>query len=134
MAVVTVEDFDARLAWYERFLGRHADQHPMDGRAEWRLTDTGVVQLLHDPERGGRALLTLGVAVLDAEISCLAECGLRTGEVIEGVIGRIPSISDPEGNITDATGRLASRGVTQIDRAPHGYPVVTRAHLPRSAP
>jgi glyoxylase I family protein len=86
MAVVTVADFGASLVWYERFFGRHADQRPIDGLAEWRLTGTGAVQLVHDPYRAGRALLALGVTDLDGEIARLAERELATGEVIEGVI------------------------------------------------
>ena len=98
MAVVTVANFGAGLEWYERFFGRGADQRPMEGLAEWRLTDTGVVQLVHDPERAGHALLTLGVPELDETIMTLASRGVSTGEVVEGVIARIASITDPEGN------------------------------------
>ncbi|WP_198961921.1 VOC family protein [Pseudonocardia sp. MH-G8] len=98
MAVVTVADFDAGLTWYERFFGRDPDRRPMDGLAEWRLTDTGVVQLLHDPDRAGRALLTIGVTDLDEEVARLAEREIASGDVVEGVIARIASISDAEGN------------------------------------
>jgi predicted enzyme related to lactoylglutathione lyase len=98
MAVVTVANFGAGLEWYQRFFGRDADQRPMDGLAEWRITDTGVVQLVHDPERAGRALLTLGVTDLDETTTRLAGLGIATGEVVEGVISRIASITDPEGN------------------------------------
>ena len=98
MAVLSVANFGDCLGWYERFFGRGADQRPMDGLAEWRLTDTGVVQLVHDPERAGRSRLTLGVAELDETITCLAERGVTSGEVIEGVIARLASITDPEGN------------------------------------
>jgi len=99
MAVVTVADFDAGLAWYERFLGRPADHRPVDGFAEWRLTDGGVVQLAHDPDRAGGTLLTLGVTDLDGEISRLAGQEISTGEVVDDVIARIASISDPEDNV-----------------------------------
>jgi predicted enzyme related to lactoylglutathione lyase len=98
MAVVTVADFDAGLAWYGRFFGRDADRRPMDGLAEWLLAETAVVQLVHDPDRAGYALLTLGVTDLDATISDLGERGLATAEVVDGVIARIASIADPEGN------------------------------------
>lgn len=98
MAVVTVANFGAAVEWYERFFGRDADRRPMDGLAEWRLTDTGVVQLVHDPDRAGHALLTLGVPELDETIMTLASRGVATGEVVEGVIARISSITDPEGN------------------------------------
>lgn len=60
MAAVTVADFDAALDWYQRFFGRPADLRPMDGLAEWRLTETGVVQVVSGSDRGGSALLTLG--------------------------------------------------------------------------
>lgn len=98
MANVTVADFDGGLDWYERFFGRPADRRPMDGLAEWQLTETGVVQLVHDRDRGGSALLTLGVEDLDGTIAELARRGLTVGEVIRGVVARIASISDPEGN------------------------------------
>lgn len=98
MAVVTVEDFDGGLDWYQRFFGRPADLRPMDGLAEWHLTKTGVVQLVYDSDRGGSALLTLGVEDLDGTIAELAGRGLTVSEVTEGVIARIASISDPEGD------------------------------------
>jgi glyoxylase I family protein len=98
MAVLSVADFDTGLEWCERFFGRGPDHRPMECLAEWRLTDTGIVQLVHDPERAGRALLTLGVAELDETIARLGERGVATSEVVEGVIDRIASINDPEGN------------------------------------
>ncbi len=98
MAVVTVADFDVGLTWYGRFFGRDADRRPMDGLAEWCLAGSAVVQLVHDPDRGGCALLTLGVADLDATITDLGGRGLATGEVVDGAIARIASITDPEGN------------------------------------
>jgi predicted enzyme related to lactoylglutathione lyase len=110
-AVVTVADFEGGLAWYERLFGRPADQRPMDGLAEWHHTESGAVQLVHDAERGGRALLTLGVDDLDALIAELSARGLTIGDVIEGVIARITSITDPEGNvITFAQLYAADRG------------------------
>jgi predicted enzyme related to lactoylglutathione lyase len=98
-AGVTVSDFDRGLAWYERFFGRPADQRPMDGLAEWHHTESGGVQIVHDTERGGRALVTLGVDNLHALIAELAERDIRVGDVIEGVIARIASVEDPEGNV-----------------------------------
>jgi predicted enzyme related to lactoylglutathione lyase len=98
MAAVTVADFDAALDWYQRFFGHPADLRPMDGPAEWRLTETGVVQVVSGSDRGGSALLTLGVEDLNGIIAELAARGLTVGAVTEGVIARIVSISDPEGN------------------------------------
>lgn len=98
MAAVAVADFDAGLAWYTRLLGRNADQRPTDGLAEWRVSGTAVVQLVHDPDRAGNALLTLGVEDLDAALADLAERGLAPGEVVDGLLGRTASVVDPEGN------------------------------------
>ena len=98
MAVVTVANFDGARAWYERLFGRTADRRPMDGLAEWHLTDTGALQVVHDQDRGGSALLTLGVDDLDRIVSELSERGLVVGEIIAGVVARIASIADPEGN------------------------------------
>jgi hypothetical protein len=98
-AVVTVADFDNSVAWYERFFGRPADQRPMDGLAEWHHTESGAVQVVRDTERGGRALVTLGVDDLDRLIAGLAERDIKVGDVIEGVIARITSVEDPEGNL-----------------------------------
>jgi hypothetical protein len=53
MAVVTAADFHRGLNWYERFFGRPADLRPMDGLAEWHLTETGVVQVVYDSDRAG---------------------------------------------------------------------------------
>ena len=99
MAVVTVRDFDDGIAWYERLFGRPADQRPMDGLAEWHRTESGAVQVVHDAQRGGRALATIGVDDLDGLIAELAERDINVGDVIEGVIARITSVEDPEGNV-----------------------------------
>lgn len=88
----------AALDRYERCFGRPADLRPMDGLAEWHLTQTGVVQVVSDSDRGGSALLTLGVEDLNEIIAELAARGLTVGAVTQGVIARIASISDPEGN------------------------------------
>jgi predicted enzyme related to lactoylglutathione lyase len=98
LAVVTVADFETTLAWYERFFGRPADRRPMDGLAEWQVTETGAVQMVRDADRSGSALLTLGVDSLDALTAGLAERGLEVGDITVGVIARVASISDPEGN------------------------------------
>jgi predicted enzyme related to lactoylglutathione lyase len=99
MAVVTVRDFDGGISWYERFFGRPPDARPMDGLAQWHPIGNAAVQVVHDRERGGHALATLGVDDLDGFIADLSERGLEVGEVIQGVIARIASISDPDGNV-----------------------------------
>jgi glyoxylase I family protein len=66
LAVVPVADFEASHAWYERFFGRPADNIPMEGQlVEWRLTESGWLQVTTDPERAGSALVNFAVDDLD---------------------------------------------------------------------
>lgn len=99
MAVMTVRDFDGGISWYERFFGRPPDARPMEGLAEWHPIDTAAVQVVQDSDRGGKALVTLGVHSMDGVIAELAGRGINVGELIEGVIARVTSVADPEGNV-----------------------------------
>jgi hypothetical protein len=99
MAVVTVRDFDRGISWYERFFGRPPDARPMDGLAQWHPIGNAAVQLVQDSDRGGQALVTLGVDSLNGLIAELAGRDINVGDVIEGVIARITSVEDPEGNV-----------------------------------
>lgn len=108
LAVMTVADFDAALVWYERLLGRPADTRPMDGLAQWQVTETGAIQLLRDAGRAGAALLTLGVDNLDERVADLAGRGLAVGAITTGVMARITAIADPEGNTITLTEPLGT--------------------------
>ncbi|MBA2276705.1 MAG: VOC family protein [Chloroflexia bacterium] len=108
LAEVTVVDFDAALAWYERLFGRPADRRPMDGLAEWQVTETDGVQVFHDPERGGGAVPTLIVDDLDARIADLAGRGFRPGAITTGEVGRFAIRTDPEGNTITFAGSLST--------------------------
>lgn len=100
LAVVPVTDFEASHAWYERFFGRPADNLPMEGRlVEWRVTDSGWLQVTTDPERAGSALVNFAVDDLDRHVADLAQRNLLTGEietVNKGV--KLSSIIDLDGN------------------------------------
>jgi predicted enzyme related to lactoylglutathione lyase len=100
MAGIAVADFDAALTWYERLLGRPADDRPMDGLAEWHFPKTGVIQVIHDPDRAGRALLTLSVDDLEAYVAGLEERGLAPSAIDRTTSDRvlIATIADAEGN------------------------------------
>ncbi len=100
LAVVPVADFEAAHAWYERLFGRPADNLPMDGRpVEWRVTDSGWVQVTVDAERAGSALLNFAVDDLDRHIADVCGRGLAP-EAIETVNKgvRLSAITDPDGN------------------------------------
>jgi hypothetical protein len=98
LAVVPVASFDAALAWYERLLGRPADVLPMEGLAEWHISESGGVQVLHDAGHAGNALLTLTVDDLDALVADLADGNFPVGEVTIGEMARFVAIADAEGN------------------------------------
>jgi predicted enzyme related to lactoylglutathione lyase len=100
LAVVPVADFDAAHAWYELLFGRPADNLPMAGLlVEWRLTETGWVQLTRDADRAGSALLNFAVDDLDRHVAEISQRGLAPGAietVSKGV--QLSAIRDPDGN------------------------------------
>ena len=100
LAVVPVADFDAAHAWYQLLLGRPADNLPMPGSlVEWRVTESGWVQVFHDPERAGTGLLNFAVADLDAHLAEVSSRGLTAGPISTANKGvRISTITDPDGN------------------------------------
>ena len=98
-AGIPVADLASGLAWYERLLGRPPDMRPHDQEACWQLTESAWVYVVRDPERAGKALLTLLVDDIDAQLAELAERGIEAGAV-EELPGRVrrTTITDPEGN------------------------------------
>jgi predicted enzyme related to lactoylglutathione lyase len=100
LAVVPVSDFEAAHAWYERFFGRPADNLPMEGRlVEWRVTDSGWVQVTLDAERAGSGLVNFAVDDLARHIADVSGRGLAPGAiemVNKGV--QLSAITDPDGN------------------------------------
>jgi glyoxylase I family protein len=100
LAVIPVADFEAAHTWYERLFGRPADNLPMEGRlAEWRVTDSGWVQVTRDADRAGSTLLNFAVDDLDRHVAEFSGRGLAPGEietVNKGV--QLSTIRDPEGN------------------------------------
>ena len=100
LAVVPVADFEAAHRWYERLLGRRADNAPMAGLlVEWRVTNNGWLQLTHDATRAGTGLLNFAVDDLPAHLSALHDRGLQPGEIVPANKGvQLSTIVDPEGN------------------------------------
>jgi glyoxylase I family protein len=100
LAVVPVADFEAAHAWYERLFGRPADNLPMEGRlVEWRVTDSGWVQVTLDADRAGSTLLNFAVDDLDQHVADVSGRGLAPGAietVNKGV--QLSAIRDPDGN------------------------------------
>lgn len=99
LAVVPVTDIDAARAWYERLLGRPADNRPMDNLAEWQVTDTGWMQVFHDAHRAGSALLNFAVDDLEEHVADVAGRGLAPGAIeTANKDVRLSAIADPDGN------------------------------------
>jgi glyoxylase I family protein len=99
LAVIPVSDIDAAQGWYEQLLGRPADNNPMVTLAEWRITDSGWLQVFLDPERAGSTFLNFAVHDLDAHLSELRGRGLPSGTIeAGGKSERLSSIIDPDGN------------------------------------
>jgi glyoxylase I family protein len=100
LAVVPVADFEAAHAWYERLFGRSADNLPMEGLlVEWRVTDSGWVQVKRDVDRAGSAQVNFAVNDLDQHVAEVSGRGLAPGAietVNKGV--QLSAIHDPEGN------------------------------------
>jgi glyoxylase I family protein len=99
LAVVPVTDIDTSREWYERLLGRAPDNRPMDRLVEWRVTDTGWLQVTRDPDRAGTALLNFAVDDLATHLA-----GLRSRDLVPGTVEdvnkgvQLSAITDPDGN------------------------------------
>jgi hypothetical protein len=57
-ASIPVADRDAAVGWYGRLTGRPPDLVPNEKEAAWRLTETGWIYVIVDPDRAGSALHT----------------------------------------------------------------------------
>ena len=99
LAVVPVSDINVARQWYEALLGRPEDNHPMGTLVEWRVTDTGWLQVFFDPQRAGSTLLNFAVDDLEAHAAELAARGLVLDETQAANKGvRTASITDPDSN------------------------------------
>ncbi|HEY8770400.1 MAG TPA: hypothetical protein VIM03_07640, partial [Thermoleophilaceae bacterium] len=74
-AGIAVADIGSARAWYERLTGRPPDMLPNENEAAWQLAGQGWIYLVSDRERAGKALVTLLVDDLDAQVAELAERG-----------------------------------------------------------
>src|SRR5688572_26100124 len=98
-AGIAVADFGATLAWYERFIGKPPDFFPHESEAVWQVTDHTWIYVIADAERAGRALLTVLVDDLDAQVAQLAVRGFdptKQETYANGV--RKVIYHDPDGN------------------------------------
>lgn len=100
LAGVAVRDVDVVLPWYEALFGRAPDARPMDGLADYHVAAGAVIQLITDPERAGRSLLTLAFDDLERQVSVLRGRGVEVGGVDDTTSQKVllANTSDPDGN------------------------------------
>jgi predicted enzyme related to lactoylglutathione lyase len=98
-AGIPVAEFEQALDWYTRLFGKPPDMRPHDREAVWKLAEHAWVYVVEDPERAGRALVTLMVEDLDERVAAMADRGIAAGP-IEAINEQTRStvILDPEGN------------------------------------
>jgi glyoxylase I family protein len=105
LAVIPVADVAVSADWYERLFDAEPTNRPMPNLVEWRLTDTGWVQVFVDGARAGRSLFNLAVSDLDAHVDGLRGRGFSPGEIQDATKGvRISTIEDPDGNTLNFIG------------------------------
>jgi catechol 2,3-dioxygenase-like lactoylglutathione lyase family enzyme len=100
LAGIAVADHDSAVGWYENLLGRPPDTTPMPGLAEWHFPEIGSIQVIHDAERAGSSLLTLGVDDLREEVAALQGKGLALGPIDDTTSDKVlfTAVTDPDGN------------------------------------
>lgn len=110
LAAVPVADIRASSDWYERLLGGAADDVPMAEAAEWYITTNGSLQLVENPDRAGRSLVTLAVDDLDGQVEAIANRGVEV-KVAEApsTMFRLASVIDPDGNVITFAEDIRSR-------------------------
>jgi catechol 2,3-dioxygenase-like lactoylglutathione lyase family enzyme len=97
-AGLPVTDYASAYDWYVGLLGRSADTFPHDSEAVWRLTPSGAVYVVQDPNRAGSGLLTVAVSDLDSQERRLRGAGLSITELVSEDAPRRLVVTDPDGN------------------------------------
>lgn len=100
-AGVSVSDYAAALAWYEKLLGSPPAFSPNDVEAVWELDEHRFLYIEHRPAHAGHALHTLFVDDLDARLAEIAERGLEpaTDETYDNGVRKVTFV-DSDGNET----------------------------------
>ena len=97
-ASATVSNFDEALVWYEKLMGRPADDQPIPGMAQWRKMGGAGLQIWKDDQRAGKGVMTIVVPILEVERNRLSHLGLQLVNAVEGDFGAVAQIFDAEGN------------------------------------
>ena len=98
-AGITVSDYQAALAWYERLLGAPPSFFPNDIEAVWELAEHRSVFIEQRPEHAGHAMHTVIVDDLDALVAQIADRGVEPAKRETYSNGmRKATYHDPDGN------------------------------------
>ncbi len=99
LAVMPVADHPSSVQWYERLMGRVADNVPMPSCHEWQLTDSGWLQVIDDADNAGSSMVTIAVPDIDAEAVALAERAVEVDRIrTVSTVLRLGTVVDPSGN------------------------------------
>ena len=95
-AGIPVTDYGAAIEWYEQLLGRQPDMIPKDGEAVWQLREGASIYVVVDPERAGRALVTIAVDSVGSLPSEPGPGGMPTAVVHDPDGNRLQVFEDPD--------------------------------------
>jgi catechol 2,3-dioxygenase-like lactoylglutathione lyase family enzyme len=98
-AGISVRDYAAALAWYERLLGSPPSFFPHETEAVWELAEHRYVFIVQRPDHAGHAAHTIIVDDLGTVMAGIAQRGLEPAEqetYPDGV--RKTTYVDPDGN------------------------------------
>jgi predicted enzyme related to lactoylglutathione lyase len=98
-AGVSVRDYTAAVAWYERLFGAPPSFLPNDTEAVWEIAEHRYVYIVVKPEHAGHAVHTLFLEDFDTRIAQIAERGLEPAdrETYENGV-RKATFRDADGN------------------------------------
>ena len=95
ITVFPVKDVETSLAWYRRWLGE-PDSIPMEGLAEYQVTETAWLQLTQ--EEGNPTSLILGVDDINKVREDLVNKGLEPSDIMDWEVVLTCQIEDPDGH------------------------------------
>lgn len=97
LAGIAVANLSAAYPWYERLLGRAADERTAQRGAEWRF-DGASIRVFADGGRAGSSCVTLVVDDIERQVQVLADRYFAVGDPTQIAQTRSTTVRDPDGN------------------------------------
>lgn len=102
VGTVAVSDLLRSIEWYSLILEREPDSLPVDGLAQWDLSESGHLQLLTDSGRAGHSVVTLSVTDVYGWAARAPRTDLDLSDVtdvdVDAEFARTCTLTDPDGN------------------------------------